>query len=168
MIDLHRPTPRDPEGIHGAVWEELAGKAYKAPSDKPFTLVAYEAGLTLRAYVEHLAVGDPVDEMPLFLEPEQAVMVPLETTYVAAFSELPRRWKRVLEAIRSFCMILPSMIVRLLERRTDRSYCRVRGVFGRFHGCRKGKPIVAIGRNEARSPGPNKRQLNGSRVYIID
>ncbi len=49
MIDLHRPTPRDPEGIHGAVWEELAGNAYKAPSDKPFTLVAYEAGLTLRA-----------------------------------------------------------------------------------------------------------------------
>ena len=46
----------------------------------------------------HVAVGDLLPDMPLFLEPEQAVEVPLETTYAAAFTEVPRRWRRVLEA----------------------------------------------------------------------
>jgi len=45
----------------------------------------------------HAAVGESLTDMPLFLEPEQAVQVPLEATYMAAFNETPLRWRRVLE-----------------------------------------------------------------------
>jgi hypothetical protein len=36
--------------------------------------------------------------MPLFLQARQAVEIPLEATYRAAFSAVPRPWRRVLEA----------------------------------------------------------------------
>ena len=50
------------------------------------------------AFIEPVAVGDPLPDMPLFLEPEVYVNVPLEETYQAAFTVQPERWKRVLEA----------------------------------------------------------------------
>jgi hypothetical protein len=61
------------------------------------TLVAYECGLTTRAYIELLAVGKALPDMPLFLEPNGCIMVPLEATYEAAFAVMPRRWRTVLE-----------------------------------------------------------------------
>jgi hypothetical protein len=100
ILDVHPPGPRDPEGIHGAIWDEIAGQEYNAPRDRPLTLAAYETELTVRAYVEHLAVGDTFASMPLFLEPGGQVPVPLEQTYQSAFSALPRRWQVVLEASR--------------------------------------------------------------------
>jgi len=98
IIDLFPPGRRDPDGIHGEIWQEVAGQEWTAPAGKPLTLVAYEAALALRAYVVPTAVGEPLAEMPLFLEPGQAVTVPLEVTYNAAYSFVPRRWRRVLEA----------------------------------------------------------------------
>lgn len=97
ILDLHPPGRHDPNGIHGEIWEEIAGAEYAAPKDKTLTLVSYESGLTVRAYVVHVAVGDTLTDMPLFLEPEKAIEVPLEKTYMAAFIEIPRRWRRVLE-----------------------------------------------------------------------
>ena len=97
IVDLHPPTPRDPQGIHGVIWEATSGQEYVAPAHKPLTLVAYETGLTLRAYVEPVAVTDVLVDMPLFLEPNGHVEVPLESTYERAFASLPRRWRVVLE-----------------------------------------------------------------------
>ena len=97
ILDLHPPTARDPQGIHGAIWEEISGEEYTAPPGKPLTLAAYESGLTLRAYVEPLSVGDALIQMPLFLEPGAHVLAPLETTYQRAFAALPARWRVVLE-----------------------------------------------------------------------
>jgi hypothetical protein len=97
ILDLHPPGRRDPQGIHGEIWEEVTGEEYTAPADKPLTLAAYESGLSLRAYVVHAAIGDTLTDMPLFLEPKKAVTVPLEATYTAAFTNLPARWRRVLE-----------------------------------------------------------------------
>ena len=88
----------DPDGIHGEIWQEIAGQEYQAPSDRPLTLASYETGNALRAYVVPVAVGDVLSDMPLFLEPRKAVSVPLEATYNAAFAEVPRRWRPVLEA----------------------------------------------------------------------
>ena len=42
------------------------------------------------------AVGQALPDMPLFLEPNGCVMVPLEATYETAFAVLPRRWQTVL------------------------------------------------------------------------
>lgn len=97
ILDLLPPAKRDPQGIHGAIWEELTGQEYTAPPDKPLTLAAYESDLTVRAYVEPAAVGDALADMPLFLEPGAHVLAPLEATYQAAWRAVPRRWQRVLE-----------------------------------------------------------------------
>jgi hypothetical protein len=98
VLDLHPPGPRDPNGIHGAVWEEIGDATYRQPPDKPLTLAAYSAGLVKTAYVEPVAVGDVLPDMPLFLKPEEYIDVPLEKTYRAAWQGVPRRWQRVLEA----------------------------------------------------------------------
>ena len=98
ILDLLPPGKRDPHGIHGAIWEEITGQDFEAPLGKPLTLAAYETALTVRAYVEPVAVGDRLTDMPLFLEPGACVTVPLEATYAAAFSAVPRRWRQVLEA----------------------------------------------------------------------
>jgi hypothetical protein len=99
MVDLFPPGPRDPNGIHAAIWEEIQDEPFVLPKDKPLTLVAYECDLTTRAYIEAVAVGDPLPSMPLFLEPNGHVPVPLEATYQTAFAALPRRWRTVLEAV---------------------------------------------------------------------
>ena len=97
ILDLHPPGRRDPQGIHGLIWEEISGEEYTAPPDKPLTLAAYESSLTVRAFVEPLAIGDRLTDMPLFLEPGAHVLVPLEKTYEGAFAALPSRWRVVLE-----------------------------------------------------------------------
>jgi hypothetical protein len=96
ILDLHPPGRFDPSGVHGAIWDYIAGQEYSAPGDKPLTLASYESGLTFRAYVEPVAVRDALPNMPLFLEPGGCVLVPLEATYQTAWEAVPRRWKRVL------------------------------------------------------------------------
>ena len=51
LLDPHPPGRRAPNGIHGEIWEEIAGQEYSAPADEPLTLAAYESGLSVRAYV---------------------------------------------------------------------------------------------------------------------
>src|SRR5439155_20797187 len=97
IVDVHAPTRRDPLGIHSAIWEEFTGEKSKAPLVKPLTSVSYESDLIVRAFVVHGAIGEPLADMPLFLESDQAVTVPLEETYQTAFRFVPKRWKRVLE-----------------------------------------------------------------------
>lgn len=97
ILDLIPPGPRDPNGIHGVLWGELTGAIYTAPTDAPLTLAAYSAGLVKEAFVEPLAVGTPLVDMPLFLMADEYVPVPLEATYLAAFAGLPARFRQVLE-----------------------------------------------------------------------
>jgi hypothetical protein len=97
ILDLNPPGPRDPQGIHGAIWAEISDECYTAPPDKPLTLAAYSAGQIKRAFVQPLAVGDDLPGMPLFREAEAYVNVPLEATYQAAYRGVPARWRRVLE-----------------------------------------------------------------------
>lgn len=97
VVDLFPPTPRDPQGIHAAIWGEISDEPFAPPPDEPLTLAAYSAGPVKRAYVEPTAVGRELMEMPLFLEPEFHVNVPLEATYQAAYRGVPRRWRDVLE-----------------------------------------------------------------------
>jgi Protein of unknown function (DUF4058) len=97
ILDLQPPTARDPQGIHGALWDEVAGQPYGRPDDKPLTLAAYEAGAGVRAFIEPVAPGDTLIDMPLFLEPGRHVAVPLEETYRLAFESVPRRWRAILE-----------------------------------------------------------------------
>src|SRR5437868_770933 len=69
VIDLFPPGNRDPEGIHKAIWDEVEGEDLDRPRDKPLTVASYDAGPSQVAYVEFIAVGDVLPEMPLFLRP---------------------------------------------------------------------------------------------------
>ena len=98
IIDLFPPGPRDPQGIHAAIWRELSDEIPATPVDEPLTLAAYSAGPTKRAYVEPTAIGRELIDMPIFLTPETYVNAPLEETYRAAYRGVPRRWRDVLDA----------------------------------------------------------------------
>lgn len=98
VLDLLPPGRRDPQGIHGALWDNLAGDTYQQPADKPLTLAAYVAEALPIAYVEPVAVGDQLPDMPLFLDCDQYVNVPLEATYQAAYASVPRFYRTILEA----------------------------------------------------------------------
>src|SRR4051812_33729179 len=70
LIDLFPPSVRDPQGIHGAVWGDDCGPDFALPADKPLTCVAYVGGAGAEAFIEPVAVGDALPDMPLFLTPE--------------------------------------------------------------------------------------------------
>ena len=93
VLDLLPPGPRDPQGIHAAIWSEIQDDDFQLPPDKPLTLVSYSAGDLKRAFIEPVAVGDKLPDMPLFLEAERYVPVPLEATYRSAFAAVPKRWR---------------------------------------------------------------------------
>lgn len=99
IVDLFPPGPRDPHGLHAAIWAEFSDQAAPLPGEEPLTLAAYSAGPIKRAYVEPAAVGRELIDMPLFLEPDVYVNVPLEATYRAAYRGVPRRWRAVLDQI---------------------------------------------------------------------
>lgn len=96
IVDPFPPGPRDPNGIHAAIWEQVQDAAFQLAADQPLTMVAYECDLVTQAYIETVAVGQTLPDMPLFLEPNGCVMVPLEETYATAFTAMPKRWQTVL------------------------------------------------------------------------
>jgi len=98
-VDLFPPGPHDPSGIHGCILQclEESGEPYVLPADGPLTLASYVAGPPVDVYLEHLAVGAPLTEMPLFLRPDRYVNVPLEPTYQATYRGMPAFWREVLE-----------------------------------------------------------------------
>ena len=50
-----------------------------------------------KAYVEPISIGTQLPEMPLFLEQDWYVTVPLEQTYSEAYAGVPSRWRKVIE-----------------------------------------------------------------------
>jgi hypothetical protein len=97
VIDLFPPGPRDPQGIHKAIWDEFEEEDFELPAERPLTLPADDAGPPRVAYVESVAVGEVLPEMPLFLKPEFYVPAPLEATYQAAWQMFPAPLKGLLE-----------------------------------------------------------------------
>jgi hypothetical protein len=97
MVDLFAPGPFDPIGMHGALRERLVDEPSPSLEGEPLTLASYLSGPQPEAYLEHLSVGLPLPPIPLFLNPDRCVSVPLESTYALAFRGLPAVWRQVLE-----------------------------------------------------------------------
>ncbi|MBX9581181.1 MAG: DUF4058 family protein [Gemmataceae bacterium] len=98
VVDLFPPGPRDPGGIHPAIWSEFRDEPYTPPADKPLTVVSYEAGPVTRAYINPAAVGDTLPDAALFLGPGLHVNVPLEATYTGEFGGISHRTRAILSA----------------------------------------------------------------------
>lgn len=68
----------------------MHGEPNRSPLDtqkaarSPLALVAHEAGLSLLAYVEPIAVEDVLPDMPIFWEEDYYVPAPLEATFPRA------------------------------------------------------------------------------------
>ncbi|HJT77704.1 MAG TPA: DUF4058 family protein [Gemmataceae bacterium] len=97
VIDLFPPTPRDPFGIHKAIWDEIEEEDFVVPPGKDRIVVSYVTGGERLAYVEPVAVGDPLPTMPLFVAPGVHVRVPLEATYDAAWDASPEEMRTAVE-----------------------------------------------------------------------
>jgi hypothetical protein len=103
VIDLFPPGSHDLSGIHGSILESLdqSGAPYVLPTDMPLTLASYVAGPPVEIYLQHLAVGIPLTEMPLFMRPDRYINVPLEATYQSTYHGTPAIWRDVLEGLHS-------------------------------------------------------------------
>jgi len=97
IVDLFIPGSHDPQGIHGALWERLGDQPEAPPGQEPFTLASYVADSIVKAYIEHLAVGSVLPNMPLFLDPDYYVSVPLEAAYEIAWRGTPAHWRTLLD-----------------------------------------------------------------------
>lgn len=93
VIDLFGPSPRDPQGIHPLIWGEVREEPFELPSDTPLTLAAYAAGPPPAAYVEPVAVGDVLADMPVFLDADTYVLAPLEPSYQETWARCPQEFK---------------------------------------------------------------------------
>jgi hypothetical protein len=96
LVDVHPPGPRDPNGIHGAVLNEIGTVGYVLDRVRPLTAAAYIGGAVVEALVSHVAVGEAILQMPLFLTSENYIYVPLEATCMAAWEDVPPQYQEVL------------------------------------------------------------------------
>ena len=53
IVDPFPPGPRDPNGIHAAIWEQVQDDSFQLPANQPLTLVAYVEAVP----ADHIAQG---------------------------------------------------------------------------------------------------------------
>lgn len=100
LVDLFPPTPRDPQGIHKLLLGEFLGdEPFPFVPDKPLTVAAYLGGDRPEAYVDPVAVGDPLPSLPIFLSDSDTFYVPapLEETYMQAWAVYPALLRELIE-----------------------------------------------------------------------
>src|SRR5262249_14094625 len=97
IVDLFPPSKRDPQGVHKVIWDRLNDEPFALPPDKQLTVVSYSSGTEIVAYIEPVAVGDALPDMPIFLTPDRYVPCPLEATYQTAWEQFPAPLKGPLE-----------------------------------------------------------------------
>jgi len=99
-IDPFPPGLHDPIGLAAAVCQEFFDpdqlSDFPLPG-KPLTLASYDAESLPDVYLESIAPGDVVPDMPLYLEPDMYIQAPLEATYQRAFRGVPEVWREELE-----------------------------------------------------------------------
>ena len=95
IVDPFPVSSRDPFGLHAAIFEEIQDDPLPLTAETPLSMFAYECDDVVRTYLEPLAVGAVLADMPVFLYPGMYIEVPLEATYLAAWDTLPRRWQDV-------------------------------------------------------------------------
>lgn len=98
IVDLFPPTPRDPHGIHKAIWDQFTDERYEAPPDKPLTVVAYMAGNSPEAYIDPVGVGEELPRAPIFLSEDFYIPAPLEATYQQAWEVFPAMLEELMNA----------------------------------------------------------------------
>jgi hypothetical protein len=97
VVDLFPPPRTNPATIHDRIWNRIHNDPASTPSDKPFLITSYSTDNGIEAYIESVAVGDSLAEMPLFVAPGRYIPCPLEETYQASWDGFPAVLKPDLE-----------------------------------------------------------------------
>ena len=99
IVDPFPPTRRDPRGIHRAIWDKIARDedSFAFSATKPLTVASYRAD-PFAAFVESIAVGDSLPDMPLFLDSVHHIEVPLEECYQETWTEQGADFDEYVEA----------------------------------------------------------------------
>jgi hypothetical protein len=97
LVDLFPPGPYDPLGLHGEFWQFYDLETVPPALDHPLCLASYEAADLPDAWIQPLAVGELLSDMPLFFEVGRYVNLPLEKTYHQAYRGVPEIWRDVIE-----------------------------------------------------------------------
>ena len=94
IVDPYPPGKLDPHGIHGSIWNEIDPTApFQFPDSRRLTAVSYHSVRPAVAYVEPLGIGLSLPIMPLFLDSQRYINLPLEPSYNAAFSAIPIQYR---------------------------------------------------------------------------
>lgn len=101
IVDMFPPSLRDPRVLPVAVWEEL-GDSFDPGPGKPLSLATFVADHrdnrpAQTVYMEPIAVGDLLPDMPVFLGRDTYVPVPLEATYQVAWTNCPPSMRELVE-----------------------------------------------------------------------
>jgi Protein of unknown function (DUF4058) len=97
-VDLFPPTRRDPAGIHKVIWDHFdEDDAFDLIDPQNLCIASYEADGVNTAYIETLAVGEPLPTMPLFIAPGAHILVSLEDTYNQAWAGTPKAVRELVE-----------------------------------------------------------------------
>ncbi len=97
FVDMLPRTTRG--GLHSVIWqsfEENVGDVFQP--EKPLIVAAYQVTQSIEAFVRPFAVGDLLPSVPLFLDAERFIELPLDATYQSAYRGVPKRWRDVIEA----------------------------------------------------------------------
>ncbi|HEX3148068.1 MAG TPA: DUF4058 family protein [Gemmataceae bacterium] len=98
FVDLFPPTPRDPQGLHNALWAYICDDSPESNPQKPLTVASYLAEDVPTAYVEPVAVGDVLPSLPIFLNEDEYIPAPLEETYMQSWTVYPAMLKEIMES----------------------------------------------------------------------
>jgi hypothetical protein len=96
VVDLFPPTPRDPAGLHAEIWDRLGQSPNEWPTDRNRGIMSYDAGEVITAYLEPMAIGDNLPEVPLFLGSSRYISLPLQSAYDVSWAAFPRVLKPLL------------------------------------------------------------------------
>jgi len=90
LIDLLPPGKLDTQGLHNELWLALGSTTTEFYPELPLTLASYFARPECpEAFIEPTAVGCNLIPMPLFLEHDRYIEVPLEDSYSQAWQGVP-------------------------------------------------------------------------------
>ena len=96
LVDVLPPGKLDPRGLHNEIWQALGSAHTEFQSELPLTLASYFARPeSPEAFVEPTAVGRTLIPMPLFLEYDRYIEVPLEDSYLQAWHGVPTAMRPV-------------------------------------------------------------------------
>ena len=98
LIDVHETGRFDQDGINARIRNMLSPQSTPTIDRPRHSTLASYCPDPLRAvdiYLEHVAPNMPLPDMPIFLNPDRYVNVPLEATWLEAWKGMPNFWRNV-------------------------------------------------------------------------